>query len=42
MGYHIVNIIENQIEHKYFENQIDIIYFENLNENTVIYQGEEQ
>lgn len=42
MGYHIVNIVENQIEHKYVENQIDIIYFENLNENTVIYQGEEQ
>ncbi|MDO5616320.1 MAG: hypothetical protein Q4G16_09030 [Cruoricaptor ignavus] len=42
MGYHIVNIKENEIEHKYFENQLDIIYFENLTENTIIYQGEKQ
>lgn len=40
MGYHIVNIKENEIEHKFVENQLDIVYFENLTENTIIYQGE--
>ncbi len=40
MGFHIVNINDNAISHEYVENEIDIVYLENINENTILYQGE--
>jgi hypothetical protein len=40
MGYHIVNLNNNNIEHDYLENELDIVYLNNLTENTIIYQGE--
>ena len=42
MGYHIVNIKNNEIEHKYVESKIEIAYVDNITEETIIYQGEKQ
>lgn len=40
MGYHIVNIKNDTIEHLYIENKIELAYLDTLTENTIIYQGE--
>lgn len=42
MGYHIVNIKNNEIEHKYVESKIEIAYVDNITEEIIIYQGEKQ
>lgn len=40
MGYHIVNLDDNKIEHFYIESKIELAYLSNITENTIIYQGE--
>lgn len=42
MGYHIVNIKKNEIEHKYVETMLEIAYLNNISDDTIIYQGEKQ
>lgn len=40
MGYHIVNLKNNEIEHTYVETKLEIAYLDNIKEDTIIYQGE--
>lgn len=42
MGYHIVNLKDNEIDHKYVESKVEIAYLDNITEDTIIYQGEKQ
>lgn len=41
MGYHIINIIGNHIEHQYVESRTQLMYLDSITENTIIYQGEQ-
>lgn len=40
MGYHIVNLKDNEIEHKYVKSKIEIAYLDSITEDSIIYQGE--
>ncbi len=42
MGYHIVNLKDNEIEHYYVDTEIEIAYLDNITKDTIIYQGEKQ
>lgn len=41
MGYHIVNLKNDKIEHIYVETKLEIAYLNNITEDTIIYQGEQ-
>lgn len=40
MGYHIVNLKDNEIVHNYVDSKVEIAYLDNITEDTIIYQGE--
>jgi hypothetical protein len=41
MGYHIVNLVNNQLKHDYADSFDELVYFDCINDNSVIYEGEE-
>jgi len=41
MGFHIINIKGEKIEHQFIENQNELMYREDIKSDTIIYQGEE-
>ena len=40
MGFHIVNLENNQLKHLYVQHEDELIDVEFINEDTIIYQGE--
>lgn len=42
MGYHIVNLGNDEIEHTYVKTKMEIAFLNNITDDTIIYQGEEQ
>ncbi|MGP6559942.1 hypothetical protein ACT4R9_10565 [Ornithobacterium rhinotracheale] len=41
MGYHIINLIEGKLEHKYVNSYDDLCYEDTITDDSIIYQGEE-
>ncbi|MDY3316434.1 hypothetical protein [Bergeyella sp. RCAD1439] len=42
MGYHIINLIDGKLEHRYVNSYDDLCYENTITDDTIIYQGEEQ
>lgn len=42
MGYHIINLIEGKLEHRYVNSYDDLCYENTITDDSIIYQGEEQ
>lgn len=40
MGYHVINIRNDEIEHEFVESKLEIAYLKNISDDTIIYQGE--
>ena len=41
MGFHIVNIKDNKLEHYFVQNESQLIDIDFITDDTIIYQGEE-
>lgn len=42
MGYHIINLIEGKLKHRYVDSYDDLCYENTITDDSIIYQGEEQ
>ena len=41
MGYHIINYLNGSLKHEYAETYDELAYFDSINNNTIIFEGEE-